>query len=197
MPAASSSPSRWSSEISRQRASRPTRRNDAGMQLVSAAGRPDRPGAGERVRVRRAHPRPDAGDEVRAAPPPWNAVTSRPSPANAPSPSPTRAQVVAVERGAERPDQRAPSPAGTASSPRPRRTGRRCPRCPARRAARSARTRGRARHVSQRHRGRLMRSRTGRPVRRSTRYASPGRQSFESRARKRGVVQDLGRASPV
>ncbi len=91
-PAASSMPSRLSSDISRQRDSRPTRRNDAGW---SSYPRP----ADQLVHVLENErecgepiPAPMPATTYGPGAPPWNAVTSKPSPAKAPSPSPTRSK---------------------------------------------------------------------------------------------------------
>ena len=182
-PAASSSPSRRSSDISAPAGLETDAEKRRGLELVSDARRPARPDAGERPRVRRAHPRPDAGDEVR---PRDSALERRDVEAESGKSSLAVAhalEVVPVERRADRADQRTPEaepihgPAFVVVEPadlsldalRHERRGQG-----------PARPR---RQQDQRHAAHRC-SRTGRPVRRSTRYASPGRQAFESRARR-------------
>jgi hypothetical protein len=89
-PAASSKPLRRSREISRQRPSTPNRRKDAGTNSYPA------PADHEVHRLENERewgdpiPPPRPATRYGPFPPPWNAVTSTPRPANAPSASPAR-----------------------------------------------------------------------------------------------------------
>ena len=134
-PAASSSPSRWSSEISRHRASTPNRTNDAGTRSYPA--RPTtRPSAGERARVRRSHARPDAGHGVGTGAAAAKRRQVQAGAGECAVAPPDTSEVIAVEcRG--RADRRAADSArgGRVSIHLPRRSDRSVRRIPARRRA--------------------------------------------------------------